>query len=263
MCFTGEMSFGFAVVGLFCSWWVYTKTSNVELASGIFFFFTMEFLQAIQYVFIATGLDDPTCDTWINRVLTLAGFLHICMQPYFCHVINCSLTKSEKYRDRYLIIKRLCIIGGFLLFIRHFLAYVPMLNVMNISNTNPSTEWLRGDTLCTFKTQTMYHLGWSVPMADPTYFVQGAGIHSFLMFAPFFALYEKKGMIIQGIFLFAFGPVLAALISDNLMEQASIWCFFSIAQIAIMLFLIRETLIVNWGRGNISILSDEKKTKKK
>jgi hypothetical protein len=100
-------------------------------------------------------------------------------------------------------------------------------------------------------------------MADPTYFVQGAGIHSFLMFAPFFALYEKKGMIIQGIFLFAFGPVLAAVISDNLMEQASIWCFFSIAQIAIMLFLIRETLIVNWGRGNVSVFKGDEKKKAK
>lgn len=263
MCFTGEMSAGFAAIGLFCSWWVYTKTNNMELASGIFFFFTMEFLQAIQYMFLATGLDDPTCHTWINRILTLLGFLHICMQPYFCHVINCSLTKSEKYRDRYSVIKRLCVIGGFLLFIRHFLSFVPGLNLMNISDSNPSTEWLRGETLCTFKTESMYHLGWSVPMADPTYFVQGAGIHSFLMFAPFFALYEKKGMVIQGIFLFLFGPVLAALISDNLMEQASIWCFFSIAQIAIMLFLIRETLIVNWGRGNISVFKEEGNKKKK
>jgi hypothetical protein len=262
MCFTGEMSAGFAAIGLFCAWWVYTKTNNMELASGIFFFFTMEFLQAIQYVFIATGLDDPACDTWINRVLTLLGFLHICMQPYFCHVINCSLTKSEKYRDRYSVIKRLCVIGGFLLFIRHFLSFIPSLNLMNISAANPSTEWLRGETLCTFKTQSMTHLGWSVPMADPSYFVQGAGIHSFLMFAPFYALNEKKGMVIQGIFLFLFGPVLAAVISDNLMEQASIWCFFSIAQIAIMLFLIRETLIVNWGRGNISVFNKEKDAEK-
>jgi len=87
-------------------------------------------------------------------------------------------------------------------------------------------------------------------MADPSYYVMGASIHSFLMFAPFFVLYEKKGMVIQGIFLFLFGPVLAAWVSPNLMEQASIWCFFSIAQIAIMLFLIRETLIKEWGREN-------------
>jgi len=271
MCFTGEMSGAFAALGLFSTWWVYTKTSNTELASGIFFFFTMEFLQFIQYFYLASGVGDPVCDTAVNQVLTLLGFLHICLQPYFCHVINSSLTKSEKYIDRYIIIKRLCLIGGFLLFARYFLAYVPSLNKMNISDANPSTEWLRGENLCTFKTQTMTHLGWSVPMADPSYFVMGAGIHSFLMFAPFFALYEKKGMILQGCFLFLFGPVLAATISDNLMEQASIWCFFSIAQISIMLFLIRETLIINWGReGNLSVMgggdapavSPKKSTKK-
>ena len=80
-------------------------------------------------------------------------------------------------------------------------------------------------------------------MADPTYVIPGAAIHSFCMFAPFFALYEKRGMVIQGVFLFAFGPYLAGLISPNLMEQASIWCFFSIAQISIMLFMIRQSNI--------------------
>jgi len=258
MCFTGEMSAAFAALGLFSTWWVYTRTCNTELASGIFFFFTMEFLQAIQYMYLATGLDDPVCNTVINQVLTLLGFLHICLQPYFCHVINASLTKSEKYLDRYIVIKRLCLIGGLLLFLRYFFSYIPELNKMAINPvTNPSTEWLRGENLCTFKTKAMTHLGWSVPMADPSYFMMGAGIHSFLMFAPFFALYEKKGMILQVCFLFLFGPVLAALISDNLMEQASIWCFFSIAQISIMLFLIRETLIINWGKGNISVFKGD------
>lgn len=56
-------------------------------------------------------------------------------------------------------------------------------------------------------------------------------------------------MVLQGVFLFVFGPGLASFISPNLMEQASIWCFFSIAQIAIMLFCVREVLIINWGRG--------------
>lgn len=103
MCFTGEMSAGFAAVGLFSAWWVYTRTDNFELASGIFFFFTMEFLQFIQYLFIAPDLSlDPNspCQTTINQVLTLAGFLHICLQPYFCHVINASLTKSCKYKGK-------------------------------------------------------------------------------------------------------------------------------------------------------------------
>lgn len=261
MCFTGSMSLGFACIGLGSTWFVYSRTNNTELASGVFFFFTMEFLQAIQYLFLATGLNDPLCDTVINQVLTLLGFLHICLQPYYCHVINASLTKSCKYKMKYDVVKRLCLIGGMLLFLRHFLSYIPSLNTMDVSDYK-STEWLRGEKLCTFKTQTMWHLGWSVPMADPSYYVMSASIHSFLMFAPFLALYEKKGMILQGCFLFLFGPIMASLISDNLMEQASIWCFFSIAQIAIMLFLIRETLIIHWGKGNISVFKEDKKVAK-
>jgi hypothetical protein len=243
MCFSMEMSALFAAVGLFSSWWIFSKTSNISLASGVFFFFTMELLQSIQYLFIAPSLDSPICDTFMNQFLTILGFLHICLQPYFCHVINASLTKNEKYLDRYLVIKRLCLIGGGLLFARFLLAHT----WDQMLGTQKSTEWLRGEKLCTYRGN--YHLAWSVPMADPTYVIPGAAIHSFLMFAPFFALYEKKGMVLQGVFLFAFGPYLAALITPNLMEQASIWCFFSIAQIAIMLFCIRETLIINWGRG--------------
>ena len=71
-----------------------------------------------------------------------------------------------------------------------------------------------------------------------------------MMFAPFAAMWEKRGMLVQGGFLLLTGPVMAAMISPNLMEQASIWCFFSIAQIVAMLFLIRETLVLNWGRAH-------------
>ncbi len=259
MCFNGYMSGGFAALGLFVSWWINNKTSNFQLALGVFFFFTMEFLQAVQYAYIASELGSPTCDTLVNKILTIAGFIHICLQPYFCHLINEALSgvpsksfteehnaKLAKYRSQYVVIKRLCLMGGFLLFLRFPMSYIPGWNTLGEVK---STEWLRGQEVCTFKAQSMVHLGWSVPMADPTYNIMGAGIHSFLMFAPFFALYEKKGMVIQGLVLYLTGPFMASVISPNLMEQASIWCFFSIAQIAIMLFLIRETLVRHWGRG--------------
>jgi len=240
MCFSGEMSAAFAALGLFATWWIWSRTSNTGLASGVFFFFTMELLQAVQYFFIAPNIDSPICDEFINKFLTMLGFLHICLQPYFCHVINCALTQSPQYKDRYLVIQRLCLIGGGLLFSRFLMA-----DLWPQTLEGPSTEWLRGPKLCTWKGN--YHLAWSVPMADSTYVIPGVALHSFLMFAPFFALYEKRGMVVQGIFLFALGPYLAGLITPNLMEQASIWCFFSIAQIAVMLFFIRETLIIKWG----------------
>ena len=78
-------------------------------------------------------------------------------QPYFCHVINASLTKSPKYLDRYVVIKRLCLIGGGMLFARFLLAGLPGYSTMDVSNFK-STEWLRGDKLCTFRGK--YHLAW-------------------------------------------------------------------------------------------------------
>jgi hypothetical protein len=248
LCFSMEMSAFFAAVGLFCSWWIYARTCNTALASGVFFFFTMEALQAVQYFFIAPDLNSPICDTPVNQWLTLAGYLHICLQPYFCHVINCSLTKSEKYIQQYRVVKKLCLIGGFWLFLRYFLApFYTSPESAEMLAKFPSPEWLRGEKLCTFRGK--WHLSWSVPMGDVSYYIPAASIHSFLMFAPFFAMYEKKGMVLQGIFLFAFGPYMASWISPSLMEQASIWCFFSIAQIAIMLFLIREQLLIGWSKG--------------
>lgn len=276
MCFNGQMSGAFALLGLSLAWWINSRTSNTKLAAGVFFFFTMEMLQAIQYMFLATDLLSPVCQTAVNQVLTVAGFIHICAQPYFCHLINEALSqapnpkftdahnrKLEKYRAQYAVIKRLAIIGGLLIFARWPMSYVPGWNTQGpAADTSSNTEWIRGHHVCTFKTQSMVHLGWSIPMADATYNIQGIGLHSFLMFAPFFALYEKKGMPVQGLFLYLTGPFAAALITNNLMEQASIWCFFSIAQIAVMLFLIRETLIVTWGSTgrSISSLGKEKST---
>jgi len=277
MCFNGYMSGGFAALGLFLAYWIDHNTSNRKLAIAVFFFFTMEFLQAIQYMFLASDMTSPVCATMINKVLTLLGFIHICMQPYFCHQINESLSmepskqnteehnkKLEKYQHQYTVVRRLCLIAGFLLFIRWPMSYVPGWNTQASAMTasldrSDSVEWLRGPHLCTFKSESMVHLGWSVPMSDSTYTMTGIGLHAFAMFAPFFALYDKKGMVLQGIFLWMSGPGLSSMITSNLMEQASIWCFMSIAQIAIMLFLIRETLIVKWSKGGVGLMDKDGK----
>lgn len=241
------------MIGLFMSIWIYTKTDNLQLAIGVFYFFLMEFLQYFQYLFI----DD--CDNKTNQVLTLVGYLHICYQPYFTHIINSALTKNPKMLRMYIPILRLCLVGGTMLFARYFFSgsaeeHFPEVQDIDAatgqstSAVKVSTEWLRGETLCTVSGK--YHLAWIVPMSDVSYYTPSAAIHSFLMFAPFFVL--RSNMIIQGVVLWATGPALAAYITPNLMEQASIWCFFSIAQIGVMLFLIRNVLVTQWGKSGVS-----------
>jgi len=241
MCFSFEMSAGFAFFGLITSWWVYTRTASTPLAIGVFFFFTMEFLQAIQYLFIAETLESPGCDAFANKFLTILGFLHICMQPYVCHYINAALTVNPVLKERYVVVNRLCLIAGLMLFGRVLLAVFPEYVTMDVSNQR-STEWLRGEKFCTFRGN--YHLAWSVPMADPSYFVPSVALHFFCMFAPYFAMYEKRGNVGQAVLLFLTGPYLASFITPNLMEQASIWCFFSIAQISVLLV---EPVLEVWG----------------
>lgn len=154
MCFSGEMSAVFSAIGLFSAYWVYKNTSNLELASGVFFFFTMEFLQMIQY-FSGTNAEtlgsmvngkfvvNEKCNLTLNRALTVLGFLHICCQPYYCHVINKSLTKSKAYREKYDVILRLCFIGGLLLFLRLPLSYLEKIVFPNplalFTNAVPAT----------------------------------------------------------------------------------------------------------------------------
>lgn len=259
MCFNGYMSGSFAALGFIFAGWLRFKTSNKRLSNAVLFFFLMEFLQFIQYFFLAKSPEDPYCKTLINQVLTVLGFLHICIQPTVTMEVNHALTQKpspkysaernemlKKHDIQYSIMKRLCMIAGFLFFIRYPMSFIPGWNTL--PKNELSTEWLRGHTLCTFKSDTMIHLGWSVPFSDPTYNMMSVGVHSFMMFAPFVAMYDKKHMVVQGFVLWLTGPAMASLFTDNLFEQASIWCFFSIAQIAILLTAIRGKLLKDWAK---------------
>eukprot|EP01040_Poterioochromonas_malhamensis_P026651 gene26651-33564_t len=49
--FSGEACMAFAAVGFFATYWVYDRTNNFDLAFGLFFFFSLEVLQAVQYIY--------------------------------------------------------------------------------------------------------------------------------------------------------------------------------------------------------------------
>ena len=228
MCFSQQTSAAFAALGFMMTIFVWKRTRIPSLALGVGFFFLMELLQVFQYIWI------DQCDSIINKILTVVGFAHICLQPYFTHLLSVSVVKSRRVLVQFQAVRKLCLIGGGLMFLR-FLTHWQQLTPP--TEACPSYEWLRGDTLCTYSGR--YHLAWSVPLNDPTYFTTGIGIHSFLMFAPFFVI-PRPMMWAQGLLLFFTGPVLAAIITPNLQEQASVWCFFSIAQLVFMLFAVRN-----------------------
>lgn len=220
MCFNQPMSGTFAVIALLVAFLTHRATENTRLTLGVVYFATMEGLQFFQYIWI------DQCDSVINQVLTWLGLLHICFQPFFTHLMTSTLVTSEEDKNKFKAVLGLCLITGVWLLFKAALApWAP-----DDIGLCPSTEWLRGDKVCTLS--GLYHLAWSVPMHPPTYFVASASSHSFAMFAPFLLFGHKIFTI--GLILFLTGPILSSLITPSLLEQASIWCFFSIAQILVM-----------------------------
>jgi len=220
MCFNQPMSLALAVSGFILGAWGYSQTKNVRMLAGVWYFVAMETLQFFQFFW----LND--CASPINQALTIIGFLHICFQPYFTHTFSSAFMRNEKKKAQMEMVRKLSLIMGCMMFSRWIL-FTPE-HKLQCANT----EWLRGDQACTF--QGNYHIAWSMPLHAPTYFMPSNGIHFFMMFAPYFAM--GMDMWINGAILLFTGPVLSKLITDNLYEQASIWCFFSIGQVFIAVF---------------------------
>jgi len=236
MCFTQPVSFLFSALGFGTAYYFWRNTKNWAIVLFTLYFTAMEFLQFFQFFWV------NDCNNVMNKVLTVMGVLHICFQPYFTHMSVGAFVSHPDKKAKVEIVKQLCLIGGIWLFLR-----VPLATSadLNISPACPSTEWLRANDLCTYIGN--YHLAWRAPMRRPSYFIPGPFIHFFLMFVPLPLL----GLWKQGLFLLLTGPVLAAIITPNLHEQAAIWCFFSIMQVVLMLLVLRHRLVSRgeWGSG--------------
>jgi len=266
MCFSQEMSAAFSVMGLAFAAWVYKTNGNGNLIQGVVYFVLMEILQVVQYMYIATDVDaaeptlkamqaSPTCNTFPNQALTVVGLLHIAFQPYHTALLFGAFVKSEKNKAQFAVVRRLQIIGALLLIARHVGTYVDAATwkewgVDARYTFDPQAwathevEWLSGPFLCTYK--GLKHLAWSIPLLPVSYYTNSFGLHSFLMFVPFFAVDTGRFLMnfcnwIAGTFLFLTGPIIADWISPNKHEAGSIWCFHSIMQIVLMVALLATT----------------------
>jgi hypothetical protein len=234
MCFSQEMSGFFSVFGLFVAYWVWNGTHNKLVTSGVIYFVLMEVLQFFQFFWI------NDCASQVNQFLTIVGFAHICFQPYFTHAMNFGVLRNPTKVAWGVFVRRLCLIQGAYMFSRW--VFVDMETVAQ--SCDIGKDWLAGEKLCTY--MGTHHLAWEMPLHNATYFWPSNNVHFFMMFAPFLA----GGLLstIPGVILFLTGPYLASQLTDNLHEQASVWCFFSIAQITILTLYMRITLGSRWGQ---------------
>jgi Family of unknown function (DUF5765) len=248
MCFSGEMSAVFAFICFGLGGIVWAAGRPKRLAISMAYFGLMELLQTVQYKFVAVPDDNyEMCKSPTNQYLTFIGLLHILFQPYFANMALCATGRIMSLRMRHYgdLLSRLCLFFAIWCLIRYWLAaFYPKNPHMapRPSAECPNYEWVRDgydagigwDTpnlpghSCTFISNTTSgHIAWAAPLYQATYFVPGASMHFFLMFAPALLI---KTQIPLGIGFLLTGPILAASITPSMNEQASIWCFFSVFQ---------------------------------
>ena len=239
MCWNSETSGAFTALGVASAGAVWRLTGNRDMTKAILFFCLMELLQSVQYFFIAEDLLDAKCADAANQVLTVLGYVHIQFQPYFTNLYLRAFRPSTgkaapgeaKLWD---LVSRLCLaqcaLGLARLALSPSLLDRAALTATEEAFYGASRDWLEGPRLCTYKGS--FHLAWALPLAQPTYFLGGMGLHAFMMFAPALCIGGLSELDAVA-FLVASGPALAMALTANAHEQASIWCFFSTTQCAV------------------------------
>jgi Family of unknown function (DUF5765) len=200
MCFSGEMSAGFAFICFALGGIVWAAGRPKRLAIAMAYFGLMELLQTVQYKFVAVPEDNfEMCKSPTNQYLTFVGLVHILFQPYFANMALCATGRQMSLKLRYMndMVLRLCLLFAGWCLCRYLLAvYWPSNPAMAPRSTEacPNYEWVRDgydagigwDTpnlpghSCTFISNTTTgHIAWAAPLYQATYFVPGASMHFF------------------------------------------------------------------------------------
>jgi len=225
MCFNQPMSLVIAVGGLLIAQY-YRYLARVKwddphawrFIVGLEFFVSMELLQFFQYYWI----DD--CSNPINQVLAVLGLVHIAFQPFFTNLIG--TWKGMADQQRYLVdnmVLPLCAVAG--------LFYATRFIGADMFPCDVNTDPLCGRDTCTYMGSV--HLAWRLRLRAPNFFTPGTFIHTFFMFVPNLFTGSWK----QSLLIFITGPGLAYLITQHISEWASVWCFYSVIQLMVIMAL--------------------------
>jgi len=226
MCWSGEASTVWAAIGLSASAYAAYKKEDRALIIPLVYFSLMEVLQAYTYTVI------NQCNSPANQVATLLGYLHIAFQPFFINMISMYFVPEHVRKKVEVPVYALCFISTIVMIIQLY-----------------PFEWagqcmvgarpLCGNMLCSVSGN--WHIAWEVP-------TNGLGNYlTRLHIKPFFdngyityvitafwvpLLYGSWRFTVYHLIM---GPVLSALLTNNLNERPAVWCLLSIGFILIVI----------------------------
>jgi hypothetical protein len=215
MCFSEEMSLVIGLTGLSVGAYLYSINKYASL--GISYFALMEIIQFFQYRVI------NQCNNPYNKFLTIVGYIHICFQPLFFNIWLFAFTKKKIFEMLYL-----SFFAGLLLASR-------LIVYKDADLCDSKNEPICGKKTCSFSGNK--HVAWNVRLRSPgkNWFTPSIGLHFFMWVMPALTLFELKPLLA----ILLTGPYLGFLLTNNIHEQPAIWCYTSIAQIIITMYLVK------------------------
>ena len=215
MCFSESISLAIGTIGILCSIYFYPKHKFASI--GIGYFSLMEILQYFQYKVI------NRCNSY-NQFLTKLGYLHISFQPLFFNIWIFEFTKNPKFVFLYM-----SFFAGVLLASRMFF-------VKNDELCDTKNEPLCGKRTCSVSGEK--HIAWNVRLRTPGkyWFTPSIGLHFFMWVIPTLTMFQIKPIIA----LLLTGPYLGYMLTNNIHEQPSIWCYTVIGQMIITYILCKR-----------------------
>lgn len=223
MCWSLGASVGMVALGCATTYLARRKGLPTALWVTLGFFTAMEALQAAGYLVI------NECDSFANRAITLASYLHIAFQPAFINAIALELVPAGvRRRIRFGVYAVCALCTAFML-----LQLVPF----EWAGTCRIGECMCSRQLCSRSGD--WHIAWDVPYNGlGTWIEDKLGVNWGMpayMFAVFVlpAAYGSWRFPLLNLLV---GPVFGNLVTTDNNEVPAIWCLFSIAIITTAFF---------------------------
>lgn len=241
MCWNMAASASLAVAGTAGSIYFWKKGEDKALCVPLFYFAIMEMIQTYTWTVIDQCFDPG------NQAATTAAYLHIAFQPFFFNAIAMHFIPHHRRQKIWKGVYFLCLIAS-LAIVARILPLEWKHYCFEIRYRVPFTDNLIyripfcGGVACT--TTGAWHMEWAIKAGFNWYLDRAYFVSVFLL--PL-AYGSWKATLYAAI-----GPLITLITTDTSNEFASVWCFYSVALVLLMIKLpIRKYLYVDsfYGTG--------------
>jgi len=229
MCFSLEASNFMLALGSISSIWAYYKI-NWQVGLLLGYFALMQLIHVVGYLTI------NDCKNKYNQLASRLNYIHICFQPFVVIIgywglmlYTKNINRDSRIRLMYALV--ITFVIGLFLFFRQFKEFSS--NGQKLSKINNKNDCIWCGELCSFAGEK--HINFSLPLLKTDYLIPSLFIHFFGMFI--IPLFINKFIAILTIILGVLTLIPAKMHGIDTSEAGTIWCFTSIIQLLIAIFV--------------------------